>query len=349
MIPVEPVDLHAIGCEYAQDLYFWKPRPNAKCSRSGTDMYHLILIHQPGKQAYSDFESIAARISEQVSDIRVFIVDTRERDWELQKIAAAAPTLTVSPMPIKKFAPARGRILQGFDFPKSTQYKRLTAQDVPVPGWLSIEPGLSLDPNVWGAYVVIKPDISRKGAEIKIKRTGRVRYKPPEAFDDDHPARHAPLLVQRFIYTGRWPNNYRVVTLFGRALMSWHCEAVHSHRPLEARYAFRGGSEGGGITIVSNKMGSSYRLSAESEVIALAEQAHSAFPDQPLLGTDIVRNVETGDLYVLESNPRGDAWLMSSDTGNSIQTDKRIDFGRQFDALDIAAEVLIERTRALAE
>ena len=151
------------------------------------------------------------------------------------------------------------------------------------------------------------------------------------------------------IYTGLWPNNYRVVTLFGKALMSWHCEAAHSFRPLEARYAFRGGAEGGGITIVSNKMGSRYRLSAEPDVIRLAEQAHAAFDSQPLLGTDIVRDVETGELKVLETNPRGDAWLMSSDTGNSIQADNGVDFSSQFDALEIAARVLVETTRALAE
>jgi hypothetical protein len=312
-------------------------------------MHHLILVHQPSKQAYSDFESIAARISQQVSDIRVFIVDSRELGWDQRKVVAGAPTLIVSPMPIKKFTPERGRILQGFDFPKSEQYERLTAYGIPVPDWLLIEPGVALDPGDWGAYVVIKPDLSRKGAEVKIKRTGRVRYKPPQGYDSDHPARHAPLLAQRFIYTGRWPNNYRVVTLFGRALMSWQCEAQHSYRPLETRYAFQGGADGGGITIVSNKMGSRYRLSAESDVIALAERAHTAFAEQPLLGTDIVRDVETGELRVLETNPRGDAWLMSSDTGNSIQADNRIDFTSQFDALEIAADVLIDRTRALAE
>lgn len=312
-------------------------------------MVHLILVHQISKQAYSDYEFIAGRMSALASDIRVFNVDTREQDWKWRKEAAASPTLVISPMPIKKFSPGRGRILQGFDFPKSTQYERLAAGGIPIADWISIEPGVSLDPKNWGAYVVIKPDISRKGAEIKIKRTGRVRYKPPEAYAGDHPAQLAPLLAQRFIYTGRWPNNYRVVTLFGRALMSWHCEAVHSLRPLEGRDAFRGGAEGGGITIVSNKMGSRYRLSAESDVIDLAERAHAAFPEQPLLGTDIVRDVETGELCVLETNPRGDAWLMSSDTGNSIQTDNQIDFSRQFNALDIAAKVLIDKTRALAQ
>lgn len=312
-------------------------------------MFHLILVHQPSKQAISDFEAIAERISHQASDIRVFIVDTKQQDWDLRQQAAAAPTLVVSPMPIKKFEAARGLVLQGYDFPKSEQYRRLTERGVAVPEWKPIEPDLSLDPAVWGDYVVIKPDISRKGAEVKIKRTGRVRYKPPQAYDGRHPVHLAPLLAQRFIYTGRWPSNYRVVTLFGRALMSWHCEAEHSFRPLEARYAFRGGAEGGGITIVSNKMGSRYRLSAEAEVIELAERAHAAFESQPLLGTDIVRDVESGELCVLETNPRGDAWLMSSDTGSSIQSDNQVDFNSQFDALEIATQVLIEKTRALAQ
>jgi len=312
-------------------------------------MYHLILIHQSGKQAYSDYESIVARISQQAPDIQVFIVDTRKSNWDRRKLAAGAPTLVVSPMPIKKFLPERGRVLQGFDFSKSEQYERLKANGLPVPDWLLIEPGVSLDPKDWGSYVVIKPNLSRKGAEVKIKRTGRVHYKPPQEYGRDHPAHHAPLLAQRFIYTGRWPSNYRVVTLFGRALMSWHCEAEHSFRPLESRYAFRGGADGGGITIVSNKMGSRYSLSAERDVITLAERAHAAFAEQPLLGTDIVRDAETGELCVLETNPRGDAWLMSSNTGNSIQTDNQIDFTSQFDALDLAANVLIDKTRALAE
>jgi len=170
-------------------------------------MYHLILVHQSGKQAYSDYESIAARISQQAPDIRVFIVDTKESNWDRRRLVAGAPTLIVSSMPIKKFLPERGRVLQGFDFPKSEQYGRLTAKGVAVPDWVLIEAGVSLDPKDWGTYVVIKPDLSRKGAEVKIKRTGRVRYKPSQAYGIDHPAHYAPLLAQRFIYTGRWPSN----------------------------------------------------------------------------------------------------------------------------------------------
>ncbi len=63
-----------------------------------------------------------------------------------------------------------------------------------------------------GPYVVVKPELGRKGAEIHIKRAGRVRYRPPESFPVGHPVRKAPLIAQRFIYTGKWPSNFRVVT-----------------------------------------------------------------------------------------------------------------------------------------
>ena len=301
-------------------------------------MRHLVLVHQQSKQAIEDYRYIAAGIERKAPDIRVFIVDTKTLEWPEREAAARAPTLVVSPMPIKQFSAARGCVLQGFNYAKSEQYRRLAECDVAIPHWRAVEPGIELDRETWGEYVVIKPDSAAKGAEIRIKRTGRVRHKPGSA----------DLLAQRFVYTGQWPNNYRVVTLFGRALMSWHCEADHRFRPLEGRYAFRGGEAGGGITIVSNKMGSTYRLSNDADVIALAERAHAAFAGQPLLGTDIVRDVESGELFVLETNPRGDAWLMSSDTGNSIQADNGIDFTAQFSALDIAIDALIDRTRALA-
>jgi len=155
----------------------------------------------------------------------------------------------------------------------------------------------------------------------------------------------APLVAQQFIYTGRWPVNYRVVTLFGTRLLAWRCEADHRYWPLESRWDFRAT---GGITVVSNKKDSHYTLAFDADVIALAERAHAAFPDQPLLGTDIVRDAETGALYVIECNPRGDAWLISSDTGREIEQANGLDFAAQFDALEVATEVLIRETRARA-
>lgn len=291
-------------------------------------MPNLILVHQETKQDRADYEEIARR-----ADVDVSIVDTKAEGIADPRFDPAAPTLTISPMPIKKFAPPRGPVCQGFEYPKSEQYVRLARLGLPVPNWVAIQENTALHADDWGPYVVVKPDLGRKGAEIFIKRTGRVRYRAPG------------LLAQQFVYTGRWPVNYRVVTLFGRALMSWRCEADHRFVPLESRWDFRAR---GGITVVSNKRDSRYALAFEQDVIALAARAHAAFPDQPLLGTDVVRDADTGALYVIECNPRGDAWLISSVMGRLIEQANGLDFAAQFGALDIAAEVLCAETRRRA-
>ena len=291
-------------------------------------MANLILVHQDTKQDRADYEEIARRV-----DADVFIVDTKAGGIQDPRFDAGAPTLTVSPMPIKKFVPPRGAVCQGFEHPKSEQYARLARLGLPVPRWVSITEDLVLDASEWGPYVVVKPDLGRKGAEIFIKRTGRVRYRAPD------------FLAQQFIYTGRWPVNYRVVTLFGRTLMSWRCEADQRFVPLESRWDFKAR---GGITVVSNKKDSRYTLAFDPDVIALAEQAHAAFPKQPLLGTDIVRDADSGALYVIECNPRGDAWLISSVMGRMIEQANGLEFAAQFGALDIAAQALSRETRARA-
>lgn len=302
-------------------------------------------MHQKAKQDRADFEAIARQVGERAPDIRAFVVDTKEADWADPRFGRGAPTLTVSPMPIKRFAPPPGALCQGHEFPKDEQYRMLARLGVPLPDWTAIAPDTVLDPQHWGPYVVVKPALGRKGAEIFIKRAGRVRYRAPEDFPAGHPARKAPLLAQRFIYTGKWPSNFRVVTFFGRALLCWHCEAAHRYVPLHSRWDFKAK---GGISVVSNKSDSSYRLARDADVIALAGQAHAAFPDQPLLGTDIVRDADSGKLYVIECNPRGDAWLVSSDMGRLIEQANGLDFARQFGALEIATRALIEETRARA-
>jgi hypothetical protein len=306
---------------------------------------NLILVHQKTKQDRADFETIARQIGERAPDIRVFVVDTKDADCADPRFEHGAPTLTVAPMPIKKFKPPAGAVCQGHEYPKDEQYGRLARLGVPVPEWTTIAPDTVLDPLHWGPYVVVKPALGRKGAEIYIKRAGRVRYRPPESFPEQHPARRAPLLAQRFIYTGKWPSNFRVVTFFGRALMCWRCEAAHHHVPLHSRWDFKAE---GGITVVSNKRDSSYALARDPDVIALAEKAHAAFPDQPLLGTDIVRDADTSELYVIECNPRGDAWLVSSDMGRMIEQANGLDFAGQFGALDIVVETLLREARAKA-
>ena len=191
-------------------------------------MPNLILVHQAGKQDLDDYRGLAQRIALRATGIAVFIVDTKDSGVSDPSFDADLPTLTVSPMPIKRFLPPRGRLCQGYEWPKGEQYDRLARLGVPVPDWERIVPGTALDPAHWGPYVVVKPELGRKGAEIFIKRTGRVRYRPPQDYPPEHPVHKAPLIAQRFVYTGQWPVNYRVVTLFGDPLLAWRCEADHA-------------------------------------------------------------------------------------------------------------------------
>ena len=60
-------------------------------------------MHQQSKQDRADFETIARQVGERGPDIRAFVVDTKQTDWADARFERGAPSLTVSPMPIKRF------------------------------------------------------------------------------------------------------------------------------------------------------------------------------------------------------------------------------------------------------
>jgi hypothetical protein len=309
-------------------------------------MPNLVLVHWPERQALEDFEEIARRIKARAPDIGVLIAENKQDNPEIVERAALAPTVVVSMMEIRRFRVKHGTVFQGNDLPKSVQYERYRAAGIPVPDWEVIGPDTKLDPKDWGPYVIVKPDLARKAAGIVIKKTGRVRYAAPESYPDDHPGRTSPMIAQKFVYTGRWANHFRVTTLFGRTLFAVRCEADRGFRPLETRDGFAGAAGVGGAPVVSNKKSSHYTLSHDEAVIALGEMAHSAFPEIPLLGHDIVRDADTGELFVLESNTRGDVWLLSSGTGRSLQRTNNFNLYEQFDALEVAAQALVDTVRS---
>ena len=308
-------------------------------------MPNLVLVHWPERQSLDDFQEIARLISVRAPEIGVLIAEGKERDLHVMLKAALKPTVVVAMMPRKKFRVLHGRIFEGNDLAKSEQYRRYRDLGLPVPDWQVIGPDTRLDPKVWGDYVIVKPDLARKAAGIVIKKAGRVRYKAPEDYEDGHPGRAAPMVAQKFVYTGRWANHYRITTLFGRALFAIRCEADNSFRPLDSRDGFKGAAGVGGAPVVSNKKSSRYTLSDDEEIIALGERAHAAFPEIPLLGHDIVRDADTGEVFLLESNTRGDVWLLSSGTGRSLQATNGFDLYSQFGALEVAADALIAQVR----
>jgi hypothetical protein len=138
------------------------------------------------------------------------------------------------------------------------------------------------------------------------------------------------------VYTGHWPVSYRVATLLGTALFAFKIEAAHGREPLLDRAAFDGQS------IVSSGRGCVFSLCDELDIIALAERAHAAFPRIPLLGADILRDADTGRLYVIELNTLGATWHFSSPSGLKLQAQFGFDLDAQLDGRRRAARILVE-------
>ena len=68
-------------------------------------MRHLILVHQKTKQDPEDYREIARRILARTDDIRVFIVDTKAKDWSEAAEAYSALRRLVERYPASEYAP----------------------------------------------------------------------------------------------------------------------------------------------------------------------------------------------------------------------------------------------------
>jgi D-alanine-D-alanine ligase-like ATP-grasp enzyme len=87
----------------------------------------------------------------------------------------------------------------------------------------------------------------------------------------------------------------------------------------------------------------------EQDLLDLARATFRAFPDIPVQGMDIVRDAGSGQLYVLEVNPGGATWHLSSAHGKRLQEKNGYSYYKQFDAISVVADRLIHMTRRDAE
>jgi hypothetical protein len=314
-----------------------------------SDRRNLFFFCTHGKQT-EDFSEVARRIHDRVSDIRPYVFSTRALARPLLTSAAAfhRPTVSIE-MDGRR---GRPRILRGvrlmhgsMTHGKVAQFEHLDAHSLPIPKWTEIVPDTRLDPKDWGPYVVVKPSRGGRGAYVWVQKTGRVRFKAPADFPEGHPGRRGPMIAQQFIYTGRWPIAYRVLTYFGRPVGALRYDGRQDIPALKSEFGF---SESGGRSIVAAAKGCRISLADEKDVLDLACIAHQALPDIPSIGSDIVREEGTGTLFLMEVNAGGNSWQFTSDSGVEIQTAFGLDFYSQFNALDVIAERSIEIVREYA-
>jgi glutathione synthase/RimK-type ligase-like ATP-grasp enzyme len=227
---------------------------------------------------------------------------------------------------------------------KIEEYRRFKAAGLPVPEAVMLEPSTKLDPASWGPFTILKPIWASGGQGVTLVRTQDVQWVDPLSWPKDDSRHGLPLLAQKFIDTGPYSAKYRVLAMFGRVL---YCERQPSLEPGPALDPNGTGPIEGFIASAADQRAN--ELNYDADVLAFAPSTAKAFPEVPVLAIDLIREQKTGKLYVLEVNPGGNAWHLSSPIGKQVQKQHNIDRYKQFDALAVVADALIEKTRAEAE
>lgn len=294
---------------------------------------HLIIVHTAPYQDRADFEAVRGRMALRAADIEVTIVSNLEKNDPAA--LPDGPTLVFSPTELLGFRPRRGKVYAGRIYTKMDEITRLRTMGIPTPETVMVERGTRLDPLTWGPLTVLKPNRGWGGDGVRLARTRDVRWSPPA------PPRYIPYLAQRFIHTGPYAEGYRVMTVFGRPV---YARFSRSPEPLPKHLETI--ADPTSLKITSNvSAGGIVEQRTEPEAIALAVRAASVFPEAPVLGIDLLRDQSTGQLYVLEVNPSGQVWHLSSEIGKRQQREYGVDYYAQFGALNVIADALIDVTR----
>ena len=268
---------------------------------------NLLILQSTGEQDPSDWIAIQQRIERNAPDIEVRIANNGHSNSVTARWQVRRPSLVFSPIRLFDFVPRGGAVFCGHILGKDEQLQRLSSVGISTPRTAIFSTGDSFDPNEWGDFLIVKPNNMNSGKGVRLVRTVDVsaHYDELTGLIDDR------FLVQPFIDHSEdgYPTEYRVLTLFGRAL---YCARNRwgKLRPPLAEIA----ADPLGIIASNNKeMGGRVRsICNDAEVIAFGERAHEAFPECPVLGVDIIRESQSGRLYVLEVNPHGCVWHLSS-------------------------------------
>ncbi len=310
---------------------------------------NLIIVHRQGWSDLEDWREIGRRVRRFAPEIGVYIADAMAECAAIRDLAAGAPTLIVSPGAVPVFRARRGRLYAGWRMPKVEQLRRLKAAGVPVPKWALLRPDQTFDAKGWSGHVVIKPadGLSSDGAGIRVLAAETLHGQSMRAFAPGTVGSTGAMIVQQFVDNGPHLDYWRVLALFGRPL---YCARIGLREPV-ALTADGAPADGAPVTAHLVKAVDKRReYISDPDILALAPRCHRALSGAPLHGIDVLRSERTGRLYVLELNPGGNTWHFSSSTIRAQGRVAENEAARreQFDAFTVAAEVLVERTRAEA-
>lgn len=297
--------------------------------------YNLVLMHMPGFQHIGDFMTVRNMMMGMAPEIRIIIASRVDGTVRLPNNALetinSLPTLIFSPAPIDLPDQFRGTRLIAQRTTKMKEYELLARENLPFPRSKYISTLADLDNLDLGERFVIKPNIGLQGKDVILVTAAACKDIVRSKFGEDN----LDLIAQKAINTGPKPTSYRVFSVLGEVIycVKYKSQTVDVEQSItEADFA----------PIAANSTHDRFmELVNDQEVIEMGERIHQRFPMMPVLGQDIVRDIDTQALYVMELNSGGWTWHLSSNFGNRFRVQFKLDYYGQFNALE-------KITRALA-
>lgn len=301
---------------------------------STAERVNLVLLFTPDMLDVEDYKKIALRVREEDSGIAVYIHEDRDPGEDLIARLARHRTFVFSPTQVKAFMVKRGRVYAGRPMHKSEQLLRLQLAGVPVPEWAMLDRGKRFDPEHWGEYVVVKPEISSGARGVEVFKTSQLNDNGARA--PQYARGQNNFLAQRLIYNTRF-SKIRIQILFDEILFARrfrfpepirfdHDNAMHDYQQL---------------FITENTNAEDFD---SAEVFALAKRCIDTFDGVAMLGLDVLLD-EDDKPYFIEANPGGNTWHFSSAlVGQKLRKRGRF-LERQFGAFELAGSVLARRAR----
>ncbi len=308
-------------------------------SKSKSPRYNLVLVANHNLKP-EDFEKIGRAAEQLDPHLKSFVLKPTGNGPDTYVEIAQRPTLIFSPKEIPANMFPRGKIYCGKYIRKDQQLATLRQHGVSVPRSMEVKRGTKFTSADWGDIVVVKPMPGSFSRGVQAMRPEDVTYDGLVQASNDMPTTPEVFLLQEFIDTGEFRSQHRVLTLFGEVLYG---EQIASEGPLPTPTVVSAETlRDFIITPVTVKR--TRKFVYDEDVLSLARRVYRLFPQIPLQGVDIIRDINSGKLYVLEFNPGGNTWHFSSKFGQHqrVEGKKRHE---QFDAFKIAARVLAIKTR----
>ncbi len=305
----------------------------------------LIVVYR--KESAQDFEEIARRIRKIDPTIAVYMVAHILTSKMVPPYLLDLPLLViylVNP-PVTNFSVAKKLAVE--EMGKIDEYEHFKKHTIPCLPIERFKWGMVLDPKVYGDWVVLKPEhITSTGNDVNMVPTKLIPSLKIEDFSADHLINKDNYLVQKFIKTGECPTHYRVLVFLGEILYSATSVQKSAYPKQEDNI-----KELLKSSVASNLTGHrTATLDIDNKMSELALNVAKAFPDNPLLGIDIIKDEKSAALYVLEVNLGGNTWAFSSEVAGMLREalGGRKAMVLQYNAWDRAAEALVRKTHELA-